>query len=264
MKCIAWIGGVRSWGRKPWRQACCAQVRSSSWARAAAFVLAGLLMVVSEGVASGTRCGFGAGSGSGVLEAPLGNAWIGGAARVAPREGCEPEEVPVCRGDCSSDAEVTIDEVVRSVLIALGAAPLSACANADANNDEQVTIDEIVAGVGRLLEGCPLGSGALYEVHACGEPFRVLLRQPQAIEEAERILAGSEPQKIVIGELRPGNGNFNGPWRWHLEPCSVGFAEAAIELCDGCPSYVEEHLAEWLEVVRRYCPWSAQLVRRIR
>ncbi len=246
-----------------WRRADPAHVRRVRRPRCGAGLLAGFLMLVPGGVALGTTAWAASLGGSIAVGTPVAESSSAEVAKADPEGGCV-SEVPACTGDCNSNAEVTVDEVVRSVLIALGAAPLSACANADANNDEQVTIEEVIAGVGRLLEGCPLGSGAAYEVHACGEPFRVLLRQPQAIEEAQRILAGIETQKIVVGELRPGNGNFNGPWRWHLEPCSVGFAEVTIELCDGCPSYVEEHLPEWLEVVRRYCPWSAQLVRRIR
>ena len=37
-------------------------------------------------------------------------------------------------------------------------------------------------------------------------------------------------------------------------------AEVAIELCDGLPSYVEENVDEFVERVRRYCPWAAKLV----
>jgi hypothetical protein len=38
----------------------------------------------------------------------------------------------------------------------------------------------------------------------------------------------------------------------------VRMAEAAIEVCDGIPSYVETHLDEFLDV--GYCPWSARVV----
>jgi hypothetical protein len=37
-------------------------------------------------------------------------------------------------------------------------------------------------------------------------------------------------------------------------------ADAKIELCDGLPSYVEENVEEFVERVRRYCPWAAKLV----
>jgi hypothetical protein len=36
--------------------------------------------------------------------------------------------------------------------------------------------------------------------------------------------------------------------------------EAAIELCDGLPSYVEENVDEFVDGVGRYCPWAARLV----
>jgi hypothetical protein len=37
-------------------------------------------------------------------------------------------------------------------------------------------------------------------------------------------------------------------------------AEAAIELCGGLPSYVEENVDEFVDRVGRYCPWAAKLV----
>lgn len=135
----------------------------------------------------------------------------------------------------------------------------------DANGDQQVTIDELVAAVRSIFEGCPLGNGAVYEVDACqGQRFRILLRDPLLIEMAEDILSGVEHPKIVTGELRCGAGGFNGPWSWHLDPATVAFTDAAIELCDGCPTFIEAELEYWLGTVRRYCPWSTQLVRRVR
>ena len=57
--------------------------------------------------------------------------------------------------------------------------------------------------------------------------------------------------------LRRGDGGFNAPWSWHLDPAETRFVEAAIEVCDGTPSYVEAHLAEF----PTYCPWGARIVR---
>ena len=173
--------------------------------------------------------------------------------------------ISACVGDCNQDAEVSIDEIVTGVAIALGLSPLPTCTHMDRDGQGDVTIDEIIAAVRAALEGCPLDRGAIYEVRACDdERFRILLVDPQATQLAERILAGEEPQKIVIGDLRCGSGNFNGPWNWHLEPATVGFADVTIELCDGCPSFVETELEYWLDTVRRYCPWSAELLRRVR
>lgn len=61
-----------------------------------------------------------------------------------------------CGGDCSMDGEVTVDELVRMVNIALGAAPVSGCSAGDTNLDGEITIDEIIAGVSHALNGCAL------------------------------------------------------------------------------------------------------------
>jgi hypothetical protein len=38
-------------------------------------------------------------------------------------------------------------------------------------------------------------------------------------------------------------------------------ADVTTEVCDGRPSYVEEHIDEYVTTVKRYCPWGARLVR---
>lgn len=176
-----------------------------------------------------------------------------------------PAPLAPCAGDCGSDFGVTVDEIVAAVNVALELSGVTGCRSADVDGDGRVTIDEIVAAVRSALDGCRLEGGAIYEVRACeDERFRIFVVHPETIREAERILAGQEPQKIVTGVLRCGHGNFNGPWGWHLDPPSVGFAEMTIELCDGCPSFIEEDPDYWLGTVGRYCPWSAEVLRRVR
>ena len=65
----------------------------------------------------------------------------------------------------------------------------------------------------------------------------------------------------ITGKLVRGDGGFNQPWSWHLDPASVSMAEISIEVCDGRPSYVEESLDEWLATVGdTYCPWGSRVV----
>ena len=61
-----------------------------------------------------------------------------------------------------------------------------------------------------------------------------------------------------IGPLLAGDGGINAPWSWHLDPDRVDMTEAAIEVCDGSPSYVEGHRADFEAV--GYCPWSGRVV----
>ncbi|MBI3785778.1 MAG: hypothetical protein HY270_20485 [Deltaproteobacteria bacterium] len=60
-----------------------------------------------------------------------------------------------CVGDCSSDGEVTVDELITMVNIALGTANVGTCTAGDGNGDGEITIDEIVTGVNYALNQCP-------------------------------------------------------------------------------------------------------------
>ena len=59
-----------------------------------------------------------------------------------------------CAGDCNGNNEVTIDELLKLVNIALGNADVSACSAGDLNHDNQITIGEIIAAVNAALSGC--------------------------------------------------------------------------------------------------------------
>jgi hypothetical protein len=65
-----------------------------------------------------------------------------------------PTPAPSCTGDCNGDGEVTINELISGVNIALGSAPLSQCPAFDPSGDGSVAINELIAAVGAALEGC--------------------------------------------------------------------------------------------------------------
>ncbi|HUL99387.1 MAG TPA: hypothetical protein VLU24_08220, partial [Mycobacterium sp.] len=60
-----------------------------------------------------------------------------------------------CVGDCDGNGEVTVDELIRGVNIALGNTGLNTCASFETNGDSAVTIDELLKGVNNALTGCP-------------------------------------------------------------------------------------------------------------
>jgi len=92
-------------------------------------------------------------------------------------------------------------------------------------------------------------------VIAVGEETFVLRSgDPGTIRLAMENLRG-ENRRFPIGPLRPGDGGFNAPWSWHLDPAETRLTEAAIEVCDGTPSYVEAHLADF----PTYCPWGGRV-----
>jgi outer membrane protein assembly factor BamB len=64
-----------------------------------------------------------------------------------------------CAGDCNGDGEVTIDELVIGVDIALDVLPLSTCPAFDTGMDGGVSISEVTAAVGNALNGCSSPTG---------------------------------------------------------------------------------------------------------
>lgn len=60
----------------------------------------------------------------------------------------------VCVGDCSGDGDVTVDEILTMVNIALGTGTTAACPAGDANLDGDITVDEILTAVNNALSGC--------------------------------------------------------------------------------------------------------------
>lgn len=100
-------------------------------------------------------------------------------------------------------------------------------------------------------------SSADFVVSVAGETFVLRSTDPQTIRLALENLAGRNTL-FPLGPLREGSGGFNAPWTWHLDPAATRMVEAAIELCDGRPSYVEAHKADY----PTYCPWGARVVAR--
>jgi hypothetical protein len=94
---------------------------------------------------------------------------------------------------------------------------------------------------------------------ANGDNFKVYATDPEAIQLLTDNYYGLN-NMFVMGRLVIGNGGFNSPWSWHLDPDHVTMAEFAIELCDGTPSEVEHDLPYWLFQVETFCPWSSKVI----
>ena len=63
-----------------------------------------------------------------------------------------------CVGDCNGDHQVTVNEIITMVNIALGNTPCcTSCAAADPNNTGQVIVTQIIQAVNNALNGCPTG-----------------------------------------------------------------------------------------------------------
>jgi Tol biopolymer transport system component len=86
---------------------------------------------------------------------------------------------PPCVGDCNGDGQVTVDDLIRMINIALELAPLCpngglGCLAGDANCDCRITVDEIVRAVQNALQGCvEFGDCTVEQIEemCCEEPI---------------------------------------------------------------------------------------------
>ena len=96
---------------------------------------------------------------------------------------------------------------------------------------------------------------ATFEV-ADGQTFKVELTTADLVDAAAALLGGGDGPNIPIGTVVRDDPGPNAPWTWHLDPATVSFADATIEVCDGIPSDVENGSI----TSDQYCPWSARVV----
>jgi hypothetical protein len=115
-----------------------------------------------------------------LLGASLGvGAWTAGVA--AAQSG-------TCVGDCRGDGQVTVDELLVGVNIALGILPMGNCSAFDCSGEGEVTIDEILAAVNNALQGCPLTSTP---TRTPGPPTPTPTRTPTMSSELELFDVGA-------------------------------------------------------------------------
>jgi len=80
--------------------------------------------------------------------------WLAALTLLVCAAGESRAQLPVCIGDCNGNRQVTVDELVRGVNIALGSQTVASCPIFDRNGNDLVTIDELIAGVNSALQGC--------------------------------------------------------------------------------------------------------------
>jgi parallel beta-helix repeat protein len=74
-----------------------------------------------------------------------------------------------CGGDCNGDGQVTINELLLAVNIALGSRPVGDCSSVDDNGDGQVQIGELIQAVNHALTGCTASACTAPPANRCIE-----------------------------------------------------------------------------------------------
>ena len=108
-----------------------------------------------------------------------------------------------------------------------------------------------------------LRGGVVATFDVSQERFQVFVKNAAAIERLFALRDGAAIGSIPNGRILrgAGAGDHNTPRAWHLDPDDIEIVDAAVEVCDGRPSYVDAHVDEYVDVIGRYCPWGARLVR---
>ena len=82
--------------------------------------------------------------------------------------------------------------------------------------------------------------------------------------EAQLALPEDDRNQHINGRIvaLPEGCDWNMDWSWYFAPNDWDMAELSIELCDGNPQYVEDHLQDYLDI-DRYCPWSSYVLKEV-
>jgi hypothetical protein len=100
--------------------------------------------------------------------------------------------------------------------------------------------------------------GQYFTLRVATDTFVMYITDPTAIRLATENFQGKN-NTFPSGRIEQGTGGFNFPWNWHYIPASVRMVEASIEVCDGRPSYVSDHVSDYVSV--GYCPWGAKVIK---
>jgi hypothetical protein len=83
---------------------------------------------------------------------------------------------------------------------------------------------------------------------------RLEIANPPGLDQGEDLLR-SGVAMWAMGTPKRGDGGFNAPWTWHIDPASVTFAEVTIEACQTAASAIDDDLDYWIDF-GQVCIWG--------
>lgn len=99
------------------------------------------------------------------------------------------------------------------------------------------------------------------------DTFIFKLSDPAKIKEARDILSVAQQDRThVLSRIVKRPAPYNPGWSFTLDPAATSFFQAAIEVCDASPRYVEDHLDEAGGAFLPggyWCPWRSRLLREV-
>jgi hypothetical protein len=144
-----------------------------------------------------------------------------------------PTDAQECGGDCNGDRNVSVDELIRGVRIALGELALGECASVDVGGDGTVEVADLIAAVGHLLAGdCAGGDGSGLRGALNGSQTAIGLIQIIDIGRASASGAG-------LVAATGGPAGFTQPYPPFLSACPDGGAVEVACATDGAVSVLQ-------------------------
>jgi hypothetical protein len=98
------------------------------------------------------------------------------------------------------------------------------------------------------------GARFVFRDPVTSDVVRLAITNPEGLSQADGLLRSGIAQ-WAIGTPRRGDGGFNGPWTWHIDPASVTFAEVTIEACQTAVSAIGNDLDYWIDF-GQVCIWG--------
>jgi hypothetical protein len=122
-----------------------------------------------------------------------------------------------------------------------------------------LTVSIAVFGAALMLGGCsdatdPDRATFVFRDPGSNSVVRLEITNPAGLDQAGDLLASGTAQ-WALGTPRRGNGGFNAPYSWHLDPATITFAQLTIEACQTAASAVADDLDYWIGF-GQVCLWG--------
>ena len=112
----------------------------------------------------------------------------------------------------------------------------------------------ILAGLACSDSSGPEAARFVFRDPVTQDVVRLEITNAEGLAQAEDLL-GSGEARWALGTLKRGDGGFNGPWSWHIDPATVTFAEVTIEACQTAMSAIDDDLDYWIDF-GQVCIWG--------
>lgn len=149
-----------------------------------------------------------------------------------------PLSAQTCTGDCNDSRDVTVEELVRGVNIALDRADLEDCLVYDADGSGRVEVYELVEAVGNALTTCeagvggsptksgPIATNGTHVVAANTDTDTVTIfdvEQDGTLTKVKELALGIEPRSVALLS--------NKPWAYVANTVSGTVSVVSLDTC---------------------------------